>query len=238
MVKTDITIRQLPTTRLLNTQPALLFVENLFKGAKSRPHASLDTELRLLKKIIPQLNTTHERRFHRLRSGKHRNVQIAHGIKAIHQSLTDTLTHALSWQMANQSSGGIMARRDSDGCYHLNIGDFVGIFEPGLAIKLATVRWLHIELDGETTIGLELIEGKPVPVFCTPDGEAEQHPALILPADKPDDASTMITEKGLYSPKRKLRVKDDGEPYLIVASGMIDSTLDYEQFNFTIKSGS
>jgi hypothetical protein len=238
MVKTEISIRQLPTTRLLNTQPALLFVENLFKGGKSQPQASQDTELRLLKKIIPQLNTTHERRFHRLRSGKHRNVQIAHGIKAIHQNLTDTLIHAQPWQMANQSSGGIMARRNTDGCYHLNIGDFVGIFESGLAIKLATVRWLHIELDGETTIGLELIDGKPVPVFCTPDGEAAQHPVLILPADKPGGASALITEKGLYSPKRKLRVKGDGEPYLIEASGMIDSTLDYEQFNFTIKSGS
>jgi hypothetical protein len=59
-----------------------------------------------------------------------------------------------------------------------------------------------------------------------------------LPADKPGGASALITEKGLYSPKRKLRVKGDGEPYLIEASGMIDSTLDYEQFNFTIKSGS
>lgn len=238
MVKTDIKVRQLASTRLLNTQPALLFVENLLKGAKSRSHASLDTELRLLKKIIPQLNTTHERRYHRLSSGKHRTVHIAHGIKAIHQSLADTLTHALSWQMVNQSSGGIMAQRDTEGCYPLNIGDFIGIFEPGLPIKLATVRWLHIELEGKTTIGLELIDGKPVPVFCTPDGEAEQHPALILPAAKPDDASTMITEKGLYSPKRKLRVKDHGEPYMIVASGMIDSTLDYEQFNFTIKPGS
>lgn len=238
MVKTDIKIRQLPTTRLLNTQPALLFVENLLKGAKSRSHASLDTELRLLKKIIPQLNTTHERRYHRLSTGKNRNVDIAHGIKAIHQSLADTLTHALPWQMVNQSSGGIMAHRDTEGSYHLNIGDFIGIFEPAMPIKLATVRWLHIELDGKTTIGLELIDGKPVPVFCTPDGEAEQHPALILPAGKPDDASTMITEKGLYSPKRKLRVKDHGEPYTIVASGMIDSTLDYEQFNFTIKPGS
>lgn len=238
MVKTDIEIRKLHSTRLLNTQPALLFVDNLLKDTKSRPHASLDTELRLLKKIIPQLNTTHERRYHRLSTGKHRSVQIAHGIKAIHLSLSDTLTHALAWNMVNQSSGGIMARRNSDDCYHLNIGDFIGIFEQDLAIKLATVRWLHIELDGETTIGLELIEGKPVPVLCTPDGEAEQHPALILPADKPDEASAMITEKGLYSPKRKLRVKDDGEPYIIIASGMIDSTLDYEQFNFTIKPGS
>lgn len=238
MVKTDITVRQMGSTRLLNTQPALLYVENLFKGAKSRSHASLNTELRLLKKIIPQLNTTHERRYHRLSSGKHRTIQIAHGIKAIHQSLTHTLTHVLPWQMANQSSGGIMAQRDTEGSHHLNIGDFVGIFEPGLAIKLASVRWLHIEVDGNTTIGLELIDGKPVPVFCTPDGEAEQHPALILPADKPGEASTMITEKGLYSPKRKLRVKDHGEPYVIVASGMIDSTLDFELFNFTIKPGS
>lgn len=238
MVKTPIEVRKLPATRLLNTQPALLFVENLFKDAKTRPHASLDTELRMLKKIIPQLNTTHERRFHRLASGKHRSVQIAHGISAVHQSLSGTMTHALPWQLVNQSSGGIMAKRSSEDCYHLNIGDFIGVFEQDFPVKLATIRWLLIDIEGETLIGLELIEGKPVPVFCTPDGEAEQHPALVLPNDKPQEPWAMITEKGLYSPKRKLRVKDDGEPYLIVVSGMIDSTLDYEQFNFTVKPGS
>lgn len=237
MIKTPKDVRKLTTTRLLNTQPALLTIENLFRDAKTRTHASLDTELRLLKKIIPQLNTTHERRFHRLQTGKHRSIQIAHGINAIHQSIGGTLTHALPWQLANQSSGGIMARRESEGCYHLNIGDFVGIFEQAFSVKLATIKWLHIDIDGDTHIGLELIDGKPVPVFCTPDGEAEQHLALILPGDNQQETAAMITEKGLYSPKRKLRVKGDGEPYLIVASGMIDSTLDYELFNFTIKPG-
>jgi len=238
MVKMPPAIRKLPTTRLLNTQPALLYIENLFKDAKSRPYASLDTELRLLKKIIPQLNTTHERRYHRLDSGKHRTVKMVHGINAIHQSLHGTITNDLDWHLANQSSGGMMAKRATEGCYHLNIGDFVGIFEQDLAVKLASIRWLFVEMDGETVVGLELIEGKPVPVFCTPDGEAEQHPALILPNDKPQEPAAMITEKGLYSPKRRLRVKDHGEPYVIVASGMIDSTLDYELFNFTVKQGS
>ncbi len=238
MVKTPTSVRQRATTRLLNTQPALLHVENLFKDAKSRPQASLDAELRLLKKIIPQLNTTHERRYHRLDSAKHRTVKLVHGISAIHQSLRGDMTNALEWHMANQSSGGMMAKRATEGCYPLNIGDFVGIFEQDLAVKLATVRWLFTDMDSETVVGLELIEGKPVPVFCTPDGEAEQHPALIMPNDKPQEPAAMITEKGLYSPKRRLRVKDHGEPYVIVASGMIDSTLDYELFNFTVKQGS
>ncbi|WP_438970143.1 hypothetical protein [Methylophaga sp.] len=238
MIKTSSEIRTSDHARLLNTQPALLAIENIFRNAKNTSHASLDNELRLLKKIIPQLNTTHERRFHRLNTGKHRTIDIAHGINAVYQSLTNRLTHALPWQLANQSSGGLMAKRQTDGCYHLNIGDFIGIFEDEFQVKLATIKWLHIDIDGDTHIGLELIEGKPIPVVCTPDGEAEQHPSLIIPSDVPKTESTMITEKGLYSPKRKIRVKDDDEPYIIVANGMIDSTLDYEQFNYTIKTGS
>lgn len=234
MVKTAIEIRRKSSTRLLNTQPALLYVENLFKDARTHSDASLDIELRLLKRIIPHLNTTHERRYHRITSGKHRQVQITPGIKAIHQSLSGSLAHALPWQLVNQSSGGLMAKRDSEGCYHLTIGDFIGIFEQDFSVKLATIKWLYIDLDDQTHIGLELISGKPVPVFCTPDGEAEQHPALILPAENPDEASAMITEKGLYSPRRRLRVKDDGPPYLITTSGMIDSTLDYELFSFSV----
>jgi hypothetical protein len=235
MVTTPVAVRAAETTRLLNTQPALLTVENIFRDAKTNSHASLDTELRLLKKIIPQLNTTHERRFHRLNTGKHRNVEIAHGISAVQQSLTQQLTHALPWQLMNQSSGGLMARRLTEGSYHLNIGDFIGVFEGDFEVKLAIIKWLHIDIDGETTIGMELIEGKPIPVVCTPDGEASQHPALLLPSTDPQSPSAMITEKGLYSPKRRIRVKDDEEPYVIIASGMIDSTLDYEQFNYTLE---
>jgi len=131
-----------------------------------------------------------------------------------------------------------MAKRQTEGSYHLNIGDFIGVFESDFEVKLATIKWLHIDIDGETTIGMELIEGKPIPVVCTPDGEAAQHPALLLPSKDPQSPSTMITEKGLYSPKRRIRVKDDEAPYVIIASGMIDSTLDYEQFNYTIEPAS
>lgn len=238
MIKTPVEVRASNQTRLLNTQPALLVIENILKNAKSATHASLNTELRLLKKIIPQLNATHERRYHRLNTAKHRKVSIVHGIKAVHQSLSQTLTHALSWLLTNQSSSGLLARRATEDCYHLNIGDFIGVFEDGLQVKLATIKWLHIDIDGDTHIGMELIEGKPIPVFCTPNGEAEQHPALVLANSDSPTTSTMVTEKGLYSPKRKIRVKDDGEPYVIVVSGMIDSTLDYEQFNYAIKPGS
>lgn len=231
MVMSDKRVREKTSTRLLNTQPALLYIEDLFKHARDRTHASLDTELRLLKAIIPHLNTTYERRYHRISTGKARWVQIAHGINAIHQSLGGTMTHALPWQLDNQSSIGLMAKTKSEDCYPLTIGDFVGIFEQDFSVKLATIKWLFIDMEDQTHIGVELIAGKPLPVFCTPDGEAEQHPALILPGDKPGDAA-LITEKGLYSPKRRLRVKDHGEPYLITASGMIDSTLDYELFSF------
>lgn len=231
MVMTASQIREKPSTRLLNTQPALRHVEALFSHARKRTHASLDNELRLLKTIIPHLNTTYERRYHRISTGKHRPVQIAHGINAIHQSLGGTMTHVLSWQLDNQSSSGLMAKTPSEGCYPLTIGDFVGIFEQGLGVKLATIKWLFIDSEDQTQIGVELIPGKPLPVFCTPDGEAEQHPALILNEDKPGDAK-LITEKGLYSPRRRLRIKNDGEPYLITASGMIDSTPDYELFSF------
>lgn len=237
MVKTDISLRQQATTRLLNTQPALLRIEQQLNAAKQRAESTVNSDLRLLKKIVPQLNTTHERRYHRLTSGKHRTVKIAHGLRAIHQSMTDSPTAALIWQMENQSSGGLMARHNTEGCYHLNIGDVVGIFEQELTVKLATVRWLHIELDGETTIGLELIEGKPVPVFCSAEAETERYPALLLPASKEGKASALITEKGLYSPGRRLSLVEE-ETLLIETSTLLESTLDYEQFNFKAQRGS
>jgi hypothetical protein len=232
MVKTVVATRQLATSRLLNTQPALRFAEQLFNDAKRLSQASLDTELRLLKQIIPQLNTTLERRFHRLNSANHREIQIINGISAIHRALSDREYMGLGWKLVNQGSGGIMATRPSEASPTLNIGDFVGLFEQNFPVKLASIRWLYIDPEGDTCIGLELIDGKPVPIFCTPDGEAAQHAALIIPAESQRDTDAIITEKGLYSPRRRLRVKGDAEPYMIMASGMIDSTQDFELFHF------
>jgi len=216
-------------------QPILLVIDTYLKQTANTTDTASSIKPKLLQKVLPQLQTTHERKYHRLNTGKHRQVSIAIGVAPVHKALTETVDDALPWQLCNQSSAGLMARRSSDNCQSLKINDFIGIFETDLSVKLAIIKWLHIELNGETFIGLELIEGKPIPVLCVAEGEAQQYPALLLPSDDPQESSSMIAEKGLYSPKRLLRIKGDGEPYPIQTSGMMINTIDYEQFSYKVK---
>ncbi|OUR64419.1 hypothetical protein A9Q79_08150 [Methylophaga sp. 42_25_T18] len=236
MAKTTVDVRKQSQTRLLNTQPVLLAIEDIFKRAsQSASRGAFDLDIQLLKKIIPQLNTSYERKYQRLPSIHTRKINIANGIRDIHTCLKENhVNGAIEWSINNQGSGGIMASRNSDGCYDIHIGDFIGVFEQDLPVKLASIRWLNIDNNDSTHIGLELLPGHPTPVFCLADDNTE-YPALLLPED--DDIkqpATLIAEKGIFSPKRLLKLKGDEEPYSVSIDKLINHTYNFEQFSFTI----
>ncbi len=236
MAKTNIEIRNQAQTRLLNTQPVLLAIEKIFKhAAESASRGAFDLDIQLLKKIIPQLNTSYERKYQRLPSIHTRKINIANGIDDIHTCLKENdINGAIEWNINNQGSGGIMASRDTDGCYDLHIGDFMGVFEKDLPVKLASIRWLNIDNNGSTHIGLELLPGHPAAVFCLADNNTE-YPTLLLPEDEDlKQPATIIAEKGLFSPKRLLKMKGDDEPYSVSIDKLINHTYNFEQFSFEI----
>jgi hypothetical protein len=236
MAKTSIEIRKQPHTRLLNTQPVLLAIEQIFKQAAQTAQSAFDLDIQLLKTIIPQLNTSYERKYQRLPSVHGRQINIADGVNNIHSCLTDKHTDdAMQWVMKNQGSVGIMASKESKGSYDLHIGDFMGIFESDLPVKLASIRWLNIDNDGLSHIGLELHPGHPIPVSCLSSDNNKEYNVLLLPKDDElKQPATLISEKGLFSPKRQLKVKGDGEPYSISIETLIDHTFNSEQFSFTV----
>lgn len=237
MAKTSIEIRALPHSRLLNTQRILLAIEELFQQVSSNSQDGNALDIQLLKGIIPQLNTTYVRKFQRLPpSTKQLKIRIAVGVSAIHTCLSEGhLNNTFEWAVHNQGSGGIMAHSENDQYQQLRIGDVIGIFEANLSIKLAEIRWLHIDSQGITQIGLAFLSGSPTAVICTPDGQAEAYPALKLPEIKDlRQAITLIAEKGIYSPRRVLRIKDGNTAHVITIKALINNTLNCEQFSYTI----
>ncbi|WP_417535272.1 hypothetical protein [Methylophaga sp.] len=237
--KTDIPIRHAPTSRRLDTQAVLRAIESTLRDAKShRTQTVMSSELRLVKHIIPQLNTTYERRFERIREQSSKPIHISLGLESVHQSLQGNVVNALEWQLINKSQTGLMAKRANKGCYHLNIGDFVGIFEKNSLLMLAVIKWLQIDIHNDVQIGLEQIEGRPVPVKCHPENDEEAHPGLLLETEFDSRSHIILTDKGLFSPKRKIRLEGQNLSNSIIANGLIDSSLDYEIFNYSLNLGS
>ncbi|MDH5592501.1 MAG: hypothetical protein OEY48_06590, partial [Gammaproteobacteria bacterium] len=194
----------------------------------------------LLKKIIPQLDASYERKYLRLPSVQNRQISLADGVSAIHNCLSnENIEEAYHWIVRNQGSGGMMVSCTNMTMPSLNIGGFMGIFEQNMQTSLATVRWLHIENNDTIHIGLEIHQGHPTAVTFTPDGSTEIFQGLLLPEiEDIKQPATLIVDKGIYSANRVLRIKQEQEIYTISADTLIENTLNYEQFSFKIKSGS
>ncbi|MDT8310082.1 MAG: hypothetical protein RQ732_01430 [Methylophaga sp.] len=226
MARTAPEIRAAKTTRLLNVQPLLQEIDKLIKREQQK---LTNIEKQLLNQTIPQLNGSYERRSDRLMLNKPRTVGINYGLKSIHSLLSDDLQATQQqWLMLNEGVDGLMLSRNTADCKNIQIGDLVAISESSLLPKLGVVRWLHIGPD-QTQLGLALLNGEISAGFCMPNGEATEMLALLLAES---DKHCLLTEKGLFTPKRKLRLKTNDQPSLIEAGQLYDSTLDYDYFNY------
>jgi hypothetical protein len=144
MNKTPIETRKKSSSRLLNIQPVLLKLEKIFKQTATTSFGgSFDLDIRLLKKITPQLNTTYERRYQRVDTSSVKMVQLVQGIPNIHDCIREkNLNHATEWYLKNQSGAGLMLTRDTTNRPGLYIGDIVALFEDKKPVQLLIVRWL------------------------------------------------------------------------------------------------
>lgn len=227
MARTAPEIRAAASTRLLNAQPLLRQLDKLIKQQQKLS----SIEKQLLKQAIPQLNGSYERRCDRLTLPEPRTVGINYGLKAVHVLLSaDVPAPQQQWALLNEASEGVMLTRNTADCKNIYIGDLLAVSESPLLPRLGVVRWLHIGPD-QTQLGLALLTGDVTAGFCTPDGEAEKRMALFL-ADM--EKPCLVCEKGLFSPKRKLRLKAGDEAQLIEAQQLHDTTLDYDYFSYKV----
>lgn len=241
LAQTSIEKRRSPQSKLLNTQPVIKAIEHLFQQSSLPTNRGMyDLDIKLLQQVVPQINTSYDRQFHRLPSSENHQINLANGIAAIHDCLSnDHLEFTNSWIVHNQSSAGMMVSRDVDDCHQLNIGDFIGVFVPHMPPSLAITRWLCTDHLGTTQIGLEIYPGLPVPVTAKPNDGTEIIQGLLLPEDRDiRQPGYIIVEKGGYSANRTLHITEGEKTYTISATSLFDNTFNYEQFRFKIKPGS
>ncbi len=131
-----------------------------------------------------------------------------------------------------------MLSRDKGDRPGIYIGDILALFEQEQPLKLAIIRWLHINKDDEIQIGVQLVMGQPLHVVCSPINETKLHPALLINQDEHNAQKVLLTDKGIYTPNRSIRVSGDGEPYVATLKTLLDSSYYFEKFDFKIKPAS
>ncbi|MDT8370412.1 MAG: hypothetical protein RQ783_00270 [Gammaproteobacteria bacterium] len=229
-------LRSSGLTRVFSTHIVLETIEKIFKKHANTNRVGYDLDFKLLKKIIPQINSCYERKYQRLPIVKHRPINMSYGVSSTYTYLQhQDSNHVVEWHLMNEGTQGMMVSRDSDSYRRLNIDELVGLFEPDQPAQLAATRWLHTDNNETTLLGLEIPDSEPIAVTFTADGETQIHYGLLLPENtNRKQVMSMIVEKGVYSKNRVLRVKQDKQTFVIKVDGLIVNGFNYEQFSYNV----
>ena len=241
-----------PPTLILNTKPLLIIADSLFRQSNKSQISDTVINIELFKQLIPFLNTSYQRKQARIPVTGNEQVFIAFGLTAIHHCLSniDKLTdedyknYKSPWDILNKNSYGYLINRQHvENCHDLKIGDFVGIFErqtstlPVVA-KLASIRCLRTAPNDFTKTGLETFAGEPIAVQFSLDSGEQAHPDLLLPEmSHRNQAASLITAPGIYSPQQVLHIQTKRKRFnfTIIIDQLLDSNSNFERFTFTDK---
>jgi hypothetical protein len=237
-----------PPTLILNTKPVLITADKVLQRPDDTSIVSGAINTALLRKLVPYLNTSYQRKQKRIPVEGNDKILLAFGIESIHQFITnlDTLTkdeiHKLSaWSVLNKNNYGYLADRKKVNNYlDIKIGDFVGIFElptteQKAASRLACIRWLCSDQFDISKMGMETLEGEPLAVKIKPRNQQTYHAAILLPeSQKRGQMASLIVKPGLYQAKQTIEIKIGKKRFnfAVMLDKCIESTRNFERYTF------
>ncbi len=247
------------------SQPRLLDARDVAAAVRAHMQGenetTADEERRLLRMLLPHLESTPERI--QPRQNKQQNALLATGIAAIYYYLSDprrlkhdiaTASHGISvqlietsdidhhsldaWEISNESDSGYLlkcARRHTP----MRVGELLGVTvleraDAVAALELTVVRWMRHAVDGSLEAGVERIRGAAAPVQCrllTDDAVARQ--CLFLPSSSRQDRhATLLAPKRFYRRGQRLHVEVGGKPIIVEAGHLVMDTACFDRFVF------
>ncbi len=239
-----------PPTLVLDTKAILNRVDSLFEQANGQGEAhSAADNIRLLKQIVPFLNTSYQRKQPRVKLEGNDKTFISAGLNAIHHTLTqvgkvpviDDPWLNSAWDVLNKNSYGyLVEKRKVSQAHDLKIGDFVGILEqtnPGqkLILKLASIRWLRTNDFQQTKIGLKFIAGDPIPVsFSNEEGTSKAPAFLIRENGLHHQPASLITAAGVFESFSNLVIKTGKKRFnfTVQPETLLEHNDSFERFTF------
>lgn len=239
-----------PPTLILDTKPILARVDSLFEQAnKQGEHHPAADNIRLLRQLVPYLNTSYQRKQPRVPVEGHKETFISVGLAHIHQAVSEARQPPVAndpwldsaWEVLNKNSYGYLIQKRRIRLAHdLKIGDFVGILDPvetasKMTLKLASIRWLRTDDFEETKLGLKFIHGDPIAVYFSFGDEEQRHPAFLIREDSLHHQSAMlITATGVYQPNKQLTIKTGKKRFnfTIRTDKLLEQNESFECFTF------
>ena len=143
-----------------------------------------------------------------------------------------------SWQLEDESAGGMALRKK--GLVHapVRVGDLVAIrFLGDSEWGLAVVRWARSANPSDIEIGTQRLAPSAQAVVVQPEdgaGANEFVPALRLPAlPALEQPGSLVVPRGLYRPQRSFHIDDGFRLYRIRGTQLVELTSAFERFQYT-----
>ena len=228
--KTPQLIRVAADSRMLQTQDVLTIL-----GQKLIPaHKQQNTlDLQLIRQVLPQLAANYQRQSARQQLLDTGYIELVYGFENIVDFLNGAVSTSLNARVLNNSDQGslLLFEKFQD---NIDVNELVLIKTSG-KLQLATICWFCNDWQHNAQAGLSLIDGSPEIVTCQPKSASYLYSALQLNTQIP----ALITQKGVFSPKRQLTVfKPNGSFTSVETKDLFSATLDYERFSYIVKAGS
>ena len=143
-----------------------------------------------------------------------------------------------SWQMVNESAGGVALAKEPGGSTKIKVGDIIGV---GAAQAgnwgVAIVRWMQSNADSDLELGAQMLAPQAEaiaikPVISAPD--AMFQPALRLPEVAAlKQPPRIVAPRGSFQPMREFEVRSQGMTTLVRATQLIEQTDSLDLFFFS-----
>lgn len=238
-----------PPTLILDTKPILNQVDSLFEQADQQgdKHPAADN-IRLLRQLVPFLNTSYQRKQPRVPVEGSKETFIAVGLEAIFRAVTEPSPLPIKnhpwldspWEVLNKNSYGYLVQKRKVRLAHdLKIGDFVGILDTEngkLALKLASLRWLRTDDFEQSKLGLKFMHGDPIPVMFTVGESTQRSPAFLIRENGIyNQPAMLITQNGIHAQGQVLNVKTGKKRFSfnVRPHKLLAQNSSFESFTFT-----
>lgn len=229
LAKTPHLIRAAVDNRMLQTQDVLTVL-----GQKLIPtHKQERTlDLQLIRHVLPQLAANYQRQSLRKQLPEAKQIEFVYGFQNIVDYLNGATTASNAVVLNHSDQGSMLHIAD---CKHsIDVNELI-LLNMQSQLQLATICWFCSDWQNNAQAGISLIEGSPEIVTCQPKSGSFLYPGLQLNTQSP----ALITQKGVFSPKRQLSVFNArGKTMNVETKDLFSATLDYERFTYIVKAGS
>ena len=264
--RTDILLNTVPLARVLHQHVQALDA-NTPLTKLGLPQAARQPSYReMLKRLIKQWGIPPKRVFNR--TPARNRIFICSGISSLHRALSqdemhdtpgDTAeTHIIlqvsdglsstgnyqtlnctSWQVMNESAGGVALAREPDSQAKIKVGDIIGVGadKPG-GWGVAIVRWMQSNAGNNLGLGAQMLAPQAEaiaikPLISAPD--ALFQPALLLPEVAAlKQPARIVAPRGSFQPLREFEVRtQSGVTASVRATQLIEQTDSLDLFFFS-----